>query len=218
MPVRRDPLDDAGRRARYQLERAVDEIRLRRIGAGVSQRRLAQVLKCSRQLIGAMEAGQLQDIGAVQLARMAAAVGLDMPIRTYASGSALRDAAQLRLLGRFRATIGEAWTWHTEVPVSSRTDDRRTIDAVLVRASRRVGIEALTRLTDAQDQVRSFLLKQQAAGLEYMVLVLADTRHNRRALNDASPTLLPAFPCASRSALRDLRAGRVPATNGVVLV
>lgn len=218
MPVRRDPVEEAARRARHQLERALDEVRLRRIGAGVSQRRLAQVLRCSRQLIGAMESGHLQDIGAIQLARMGAAVGLDVPIRTYPSGSPLRDAAQLRLLERFRETIGDAWMWRTEVAVSGSPDDRRAIDVVLAKATRRVGVEAVTRLTDAQDQVRSFLLKQEAAALECMVVVLADTRHNRQALRDASATLRPAFPGQSRSTLRDLRAGRVPRSNGVAMV
>jgi len=218
MPVRRDPIDEAARRARYQVERALDDIRVRRLAAGVSQRRLAQMLKCSRQLIGAMETGHLQDIGAIQLARMGAALGLDVPVRTYPSGSPLRDAAQLRLLERFRATLGAAWTWRTEVPVAANTDDRRAFDVVLAHLGQRVGIEALTRLTDAQGQVRPILLKQDAAALECMVLVLADTRHNRRALLDAGPSLRPAFPGLSRSTLRDLRAGRVPPANGIVLV
>ena len=218
MPVRRDPVEEAARRARYQLERALDEVRRRRIVAGVSQRTLARRLRCSRQLIGAMESGHLQDIGAIQLARMGAAVGLDVPIRTYSSGSPLRDAAQLRLLERFRETIGDAWMWRTEVAVSDSPDDRRAIDVVLANATRRVGIEAVTRLTDAQDQVRSFLLKQEAAALECMVVVLSDTRHNRQAVRDAGATLRPAFPGMSRSTLRDLRAGRVPPTNGVALV
>lgn len=218
MPVRRDPIDEAARRARYQLERALDDIRARRIAAGVSQRRIARALGCSRQLVGAIEAGRLQDIGAIQLARMGAAVGLDVPVRTHPGGSPLRDAAQLRLLARFRTTIGDAWTWRSEVPVAAGPDDRRAIDAVLLNGPRRVGIEALTRLTDAQGQVRAILLKQEAAALSCMLLVLADTRHNRQMLRDADPTLRPSFPNQGRGILGDLRAGRMPPANGIVMV
>ena len=102
--------------------------------------------------------------------------------------------------------------------MSGSPHDRRAIDVVLAKATRQVGVEAVTRLTDAQDQVRSFLLKQEAAALECMVIVLADTRHNRQALRDASATLRPAFPGLSRPTLRDLRAGRIPPTNGVAMV
>jgi hypothetical protein len=51
-----------------------------------------------------------------------------------------------------------------------------------------------------------------------MVLVLADTRHNRSALVAAAPTVLPAFPLRTRGVLAALRAGRLPQANGVMLI
>jgi hypothetical protein len=81
-----------------------------------------------------------------------------------------------------------------------------------------VGVEAVTRLADAQAQVRAIVLKQEAAGFPAMVIALADTRHNRRALVQAGPSLRPAFPIDSRWVLQELRSGRVPPANGVVLV
>ena len=173
---------------------------------------------CSRQLIGAIESGQLEDIGCIQLARIGAVVGLDVPIRAFPAGSALRDAAQLRLLERFRVIVGDGWIWRTEVPVSANPLDRRAVDAVLVRAPHRVGVEAVTRILDAQAQTRPILLKQEVAGLHRMVLLLADTRHNRVALTDGAQTLNPAFPLPQRSMMRELKAGRLPAANGIVLV
>ena len=179
---------------------------------------MAARLGCSRQLIGAIEAGQLEDVGCIQLARIGAVVGVDIPIRAFPAGSPLRDAAQLRLLERFRDSIGEAWTWRTEVPVSANPLDRRAIDAVLVRAPHRVGIEAVTRILDAQAQTRPILLKQEAAGLQRMVLVLASTRHNRIALVEGAQTLNPAFPLPHRSLMRDLKRGQLPPANGIVLI
>jgi hypothetical protein len=134
------------------------------------------------------------------------------------AGSPLRDAAQLRLLARAQVAIGEAWTWRTEVPVSRDLHDRRAFDAVLSSAAGRVGLEAITRLTDAQARVRVVTLKQEAARLERMVLVIAQTRHNRAALADAAPTLRSAFPAGTREGLRALRAGQLPPVNGILLI
>jgi hypothetical protein len=51
-----------------------------------------------------------------------------------------------------------------------------------------------------------------------MILVLADTHHNRQAERDAAATLDPAFPLRSREARADLRAGRRPIANAVIFI
>lgn len=218
MPVRRNLIDEAARRAQRQVEVATAELRQARIAAGLSQGFVADALGCSRQLIGAIEAGELGDIGAIQLARIGAVVGLDVPIHTFAAGSPLRDAGQLQILARFRATLGGAWSWRTEVPVSTDPRDRRAFDALLVHAPHRIAVEAISRLVDAQGQSRAILLKEAAAHIDRSVLVLADSRNNRRALVEAAPTLTPAFPLRSRAVLHALRAGQLPSANGIVLV
>lgn len=218
MPIRRDPIEEAARRARQQVEHALADLRNARRNAGISQAAMGAALGCSRQLIGAIEKGELQEAGCIQLARMGAVVGLDLPIRAYPAGSPLRDAGQLRLLERFRASIGDAWTWRTEVPVSPDALERRAIDAMLVRPPHRVGVEAVTRILDVQAQTRSILLKQSVAQIPRMVLVLADTRHNRSALVDGAPTISPAFPLAHRALMRELRLGQLPSANGIAFV
>jgi hypothetical protein len=74
------------------------------------------------------------------------------------------------------------------------------------------------RLTDAQAQVRSAILKQEVARIERIVLVLAETRHNRAALEDAAATVLGAFPTSPREVLGALRTGWLPRANGIFLV
>jgi hypothetical protein len=96
--------------------------------------------------------------------------------------------------------------------------DRRAVDAVISRRAGTIGLEAITRLTDAQAQVRTARLKQTALGLDRMILILADTRHNRGALRDSRPTLRPAFERESRELLRAIRAGSLPGANGVILI
>jgi transcriptional regulator with XRE-family HTH domain len=216
--VRSNPVDDAARRGRRQLDAVLDDLRSARRAAGLSQASLAVALGCSRPEVSVRERGARGDIGVIQLVRMAAGVGLDISIRAYPAGSPLRDVGQLRVLARFRPAAGPLWHWQTEVPVSRDPSDRRAFDAVLSRGPLRLGVEAITRLTDAQAQVRAITLKQEAAGLTCLVLVLADTHHNRRAVHEGAPTLQPAFPLASRDLLRLLRSGELPPANGIVLV
>jgi hypothetical protein len=169
----------------------------------------------SHQLISRWEARSATPT-VVQLAMWGAVVGLDVTIRSFPAGPPLRDAGQLRVLARARTFIGQGWHWRTEAPVTDDPLDRRAIDAVISRGNVRIGLEVITRLTDAQAQVRAATLKQEASGLNRMILVLADTRHNRRAMRDAEPSLAPAFPCEPRVVTEALRAGGLPPSNGIV--
>lgn len=215
--TRRNQVDEAARQTRRQLDNALRDLRAARAAAGLSQRFVATKLGYTRQLLSLWERGSIFP-DPVQLACWGAVLGLDVSIRAFPAGSPLRDAGQLRLIGRARAAVGEAWAWRTEVPVSSDPRDRRAFDAVLSGPAGRIGLEAITRLIDAQAQVRAATLKQEAAGLVRMVLVLAQTRHNRTAVLEAAPTLSPAFPIRPREVLRALRAGQLPAANGMILV
>jgi transcriptional regulator with XRE-family HTH domain len=215
--TRRDPINEAARRIKRQLDELAGDLRAARIAAGLSQAAVARQLECSRQLVTLWERGEVLPYP-VQLARWAAVLGLEVSLRAFVAGSPLRDAGQLRLIARARPVIGHAWTWQTEVPVSRDPRDRRAFDAVLTGPAGRIGLEAITRLTDAQAQVRAVTLKQGVASLDRMVLVLADTRHNRAAVAEAAPTLKAAFSASTREVLGTMRAGRLPPANGIVLV
>jgi len=217
MSIRRNLVAEAGRRAVLQLESVVRDLRSARFNAGLSQSAVASAIGVSRPLLAAWEAGRIRPT-VVHLGQWSAVVGLDLTIRAYPGGPALRDAGQLRILGRLRIAIGDGWTWRTEVPISADPRDMRAFDAVLARGNRRVAVEAIGRLVDAQGQVRPIMLKQEASGIERVMLVLADSRHNRAALTGARPTVEPAFPASARHALAALRAGELPNANAVVMV
>ncbi len=185
--------------------------------AGLSLGIVAAQLGCSRQLVAKWESDRHVPTS-VRLAEWGAVLGLDIPIRAFDAGSPLRDAGHLRLLARARKAIGRLWNWRTEVPVTDDPRDRRAIDAVISNPSGLIGLEAITHMTDAQAHVRGAVQKQQALHLDRMILVLADSRHNRAAVKEAAPTLRPAFELGTREVLRALRAGRLPAANGVLLV
>lgn len=217
MPARRNYLDESARRVRRHLAEVLGDMRAAREGSGLTQASVGRALRVSHQLISMWERGVAMP-DPIQLARHGAAVGLDVSLRAYPGGSPLRDAAQLKLLRLAREAIGSAWRWRTEVPVSSDPLDRRAFDAVIGRGSVRIGLEAISRLTDVQSQVRAITLKQEAAHIGRVVIVLAGTRHNRAALRQAEPTLRPAFPLGQRAILAALRAGEEPSANGVLLV
>jgi len=79
-----------------------------------------------------------------------------------------------------------------------------------------IGLEAITRSTDAQAQIRAAILKQEAAKLDRVLLILADTRHNRAAFLEAAPSLEGAFPASTREVLAALRTGQLPPHNGIL--
>lgn len=185
--------------------------------AGLSLTAVGAALGCSRQLIARWEDGTLAP-GTIRLAIWGAVLGLDVSIRAFDAGSPLRDAGQLRLLERTRRVIDSRWAWQTEASVSADPRDHRAIDAVLSASCGRVGLEAITRLTDAQAQVRRAIQKQEASGVDRMVLLLADSRHNRAALREAAPTLRPAFELTTRDVLFALRRGQLPRANGVIQI
>jgi transcriptional regulator with XRE-family HTH domain len=215
MTTRQNVVIEAAHETRRRVDEVIRELERARRISGLSQAFVGEATGCSRQLIGHLEAGRIADPGTMLLSRYASVVGLELGVRAFPAGSPLRDAGQLATLARFRALIGSAWRIRTEVPVGG---DRRSIDALLTNTRGSIAVECITRLLDAQAQVRSILLKADAARVSAVLIVLADTRWNRRVLVDAAPTLDPAFPLRRRAVLRCLRTGEIPKQNGVLLV
>jgi transcriptional regulator with XRE-family HTH domain len=83
MTTRLAPADEAVRRARGALEAVIADGRRSRTTRGLTQQQIAVAMRCSRQLIGAIERGQLDDVGVLQLARYSAIVGLDLSVRAF---------------------------------------------------------------------------------------------------------------------------------------
>lgn len=80
MTTRVVPLEEAVRRTRGALDEVLADGRRSRVMSGLTQRQVAVAMRCSRQLIGAIEGRQLDDVGVLQLARYTAIVGLDLSV------------------------------------------------------------------------------------------------------------------------------------------
>ncbi len=169
----------------------------------------------SRPHVSRIERGQVSAVSIIHLARLLSVVGLDLSARAYPSGGPIRDAAQIALLDRFRASIPARIGWRTEVAVGG-PGDLRAWDAVLIDRSMRVGVEAETRLTDVQAVERRIGLKCRDSGIPVAILVLADTRTNRLAVPSAESVVRAFFPLPGIEAVRALKAGALPTVNALI--
>ena len=166
---------------------------------------------------GRIERGEAPGISTPDLARALAVVGLDLQLRAFPAGPPLRDRAHLSLLERLRSRLGPGVGWATEVPFPN-AGDRRAWDGLIRVVAVRVGVEAETRARDVQELQRRLALKQRDGGIDSLILLLADTRHNRAFLSSAGQGFLAAFPVDGRTALGRLAASREPGGNAVILL
>jgi hypothetical protein len=159
---------------------------------------------------GALPHAAIEDVGA-----WSAVVGLDLVFRTYPGGDPIRDAGQQRLLERLRTRIDPALIWRTEVPLPVESD-RRAWDAVIRADEGWVAVEAETVLSDLQALERRVRLKGRDGGCDHVILLVADTPRNRRALRGA-PAAFGGFSSSVTAIRRGLRVGRVPRTREIIL-
>jgi transcriptional regulator with XRE-family HTH domain len=192
------------------------ELRDARIAAGLSQDQLASAAGLRQSRISRTERAELPTARLDELVRHCVALGLRLSVRPYPAGTPVRDAAQLRLLARFRGMLDASYTWRSEVPVGGK-GDLRAWDALL-EGPGVVAIDAETRLRDMQALQRRTELKQRDSGVPCVVLLVADTHHNRAVLRDHRPVLASTFPLDTRAVMSALRAGRVPSASGIAII
>jgi hypothetical protein len=164
-----------------------------------------------------MELGQTRAVSIERLAAVAAVVGLELAVRAYPTGRPIRDAAHAALILRFRGVCHSRFGWRTEVPMPIPRD-LRAWDVVLELGSVRVGIEAETRVRDIQALERRTALKLRDSAFERAILVLADTRSNRRVVRETASLIAASFPVSSAAAIRALQSGSVPEANALVFI
>jgi transcriptional regulator with XRE-family HTH domain len=216
VPVRIRALDDARRRSRSALVDLGNELANARQAAGISQAALARALGWSQSKVSRIECGQRASVTLDEIACFASLVGLQFSPRLFVGGPRLRDATQLGTIESYRRFVSSCgWDCRIEEPLPI-TGDPRAFDLVIRRRAVRVAHEFISRLRDAQGQVRPILVKQRDAGVGSLILVLRDTVENRRAVGEAGAMLTDVFPLGPRALLTAIREGRDPGGNGIV--
>lgn len=206
---RSSPRHEATLQANWLLQRIGRELRLARIAAGMTQETVARRLGTSKARISRVERGDVRQLSVAAIASHAAAVGLRLSIQLYPGARRVLDAPQLALLGRLRDRIGAAWTWQLEVPMPLPRD-LRAVDARLAHDQCAIAVEAITRLADVQAQLRAAQLKRRDLGATRLLLLVADTNANRKALREAGTMLSTALLMSTRQVLARLAGGADP--------
>ena len=218
MTTRQRPADTGADDARRRSSNAGREIRVQRLTLGISQEVAALRAGMSASAYARLERGQLDRPTLDKVCRAARAVGLAPAFTLHPTGEPIRDAAQLALLARFETLLGPPLRLLREVPLAI-PGDLRAWDGRISDGSRTASIEGESKLYDTQAVARRLALKTRddpRAGV--VILVLNQTLHNRRVLAEHREALRAQFPLDGGAIARSLRAGRVPAAAGIILI
>ena len=202
---------------------AVREFKATRTASGLTKEEVARAAGVSGPQYGRIERGLSPELSLERIAVIAAVLGLEPSLRFYPKGDPIRDAGSAVLLERLRERCHPSLAWRTEVPLPI-AGDRRAWDA-LIRGSGpspigtwRVGVEAETRPNDVQALDRKLALKERDGEVDWLLLLLLDSRHNRSFLAAAGQVLRRRCPLDGRRALELLAAGAPLGARAVVLL
>ena len=198
--------------ARRQVAEIGDEFRERRLIQAASQAHISAAAGLSRTRYGLIERGTTASLTVDELNRIAAVLGMVPSIRVYPDGVPVRDVGHATKLLRFLEPVRPPVTFRIEVPlpVVAGRPERRAWDAVLFRDRERCTVELEMRLRDVQEVRRRIDLKRRDDPSEAFLLLVADTRLNRRVLAEFA-TLFADLPTLRPSQVQSaLGAGRLP--------
>ncbi len=189
------------------------------MAAGMTLAESGLPLGWSRQKTARVEGGRGRGTSLDELIRYASVLGLRVRARAHPIAAPLRDVAQLAVTRRFRSRIAPAWRVTLEAPLAI-PGDLRAFDLLLGLGAVRIFVEVITRLTDAQAQLRSIQLKLRDGGVPAgrLLIVVAESKHNREALRAVRDLLADEFPVPGRALWAALAEGRDPGGNAIVVV
>ncbi len=189
--------------------------------AGLTQRALAGLAGLSQQEVSKAEKGAT-DLSLNARSRLASACGHELGWRLYPVATVrLRDSGQMRIAQAIVSAAHPAWRAQLEVPVAA--GDRRAADLVLTGNAGIIHIEIERALVDFQAQLRSAQLKREALAAAderptMLVLAVPDTRTSRARLAPFAALIVHTLPVRSGIVWRHLRAGTLPAGDGILFV
>jgi hypothetical protein len=217
MPRRRSRHPDGSHQATRQARQLGEELRLGRIGLGLSRPRRSGV---SASTISRIEDGD-RAARVDTLVAIGAAVGMNVVLKAYPGATPrLRDTGQLTIAQQL-CSIAHA-TWRPRLEVAAG-DYGRCADLVLYGADEIIHIEIERVAADLQAQYRlatskrSFLASADVRPVR-LVLAVEDSVRNRSALQPHDSLLRSQLPAGSRHILRAIRTGTPLGADGLLWI
>jgi transcriptional regulator with XRE-family HTH domain len=219
MPTATRALDRGTHLARRHAKEVGEEFLERRLMLGQSQEHVAASCHLSRGRYGLIERGQSTSVSILEIDRIAAILGLSPSLRLYPDRMPVRDAGHAARLMRLLEHVRAPLNYQTEVALPVRDDryEQRAWDAMILGTGARTAIELEMRLRDVQAAIRRIDLKRRDDPTEHFLLLIADTRNNRRVLAEFDGLFAGLQRLKSSIVRGALMAGRQPG-SGIVLV
>jgi transcriptional regulator with XRE-family HTH domain len=193
-----------------------ETIRDARVGLGLTQRELGRLVRISDSHIGRIEHAMPPYVDFIEASKLAQVLGLELSVRCFATGAAVRDVGHVRLLtGLCEQTPLVRWSLEHTIPIPG---DLRAWDAHAVIDGVGIGVAAETRLRDVQALLRREHAKMRDSDVELLILLVLGSRANRETLAAIRESLRTDLPLDSREILAALRAGERPRASGIVLL
>jgi transcriptional regulator with XRE-family HTH domain len=188
----------------------------KRVEIGISQQQVAIAAGIARLSYLRIERGGMSNLPIMTASRVAAVLGLDLAVRAYPGVGSMRGAADTARLARVMQCEAPPLSFANEVPLPQGPDlpfEQRAWDAMVSGRDKRTGFEMEMRIRDGQALERRIELKRRDDPVDGVVLLLADTKTNRDAINGN----LGLFPGMTRLTFRELarllRSGQHPPSS-----
>lgn len=209
------------RRGQMLTRRVISDLREARLVAGLSQSALAREVGLDPSTMWRLEADLLPDTSVVRLSEIASVLGYEVSLGLHPIGDPVRDKGQLACGRRLDAVLSERWRV-TDETLLPGAGEQRSWDKLLrlTDATPRylVGTDIESRVWDVQAIVRRTRARERDGQVDHILIVLADTAHNRRIIDELRASLGPDYATSARRLVRALRVGMRLAGSGVVLV
>jgi hypothetical protein len=153
-----------------------------------------------------------------RLCEIGSVLGLELSGGWHPAGDAVRDRGHQAVKRRFIPLVAAPPYGLTQEAPFPNIGDLRSWDLLLRLDQQRVGVEFETHVRDIQACVRRIRARERSGGVDLIILVLADTAHNRRIIDELRQALGPDFATSRSAITAALGSGRPVPGSGVVLV
>lgn len=217
--LRARPADMGHQRAEQLRAYLGQELRMGRIGSGLTQEDLGRLAGVTQEYVSQVERGIVAPSLDVAC-RLAAATGSVLSLKLFpTSHVSLRESGQMEIAETVVAAADNSWRTRMEVPVG----EGRAHDLVFDRSEEVAAIEIERTLATLEAQARRALVKRDALAIREsrpvrLILAVPDTRGMRNFVREHADFFARVFPVPSRAIWNAIRNGHAIGGDGLLFV